>query len=537
MTGGLLRFADLASGLSAWQAEDERRRLQGSLKAFMGGAWQQIEPLSPFIDGFHIDAIADHLEAVERREIRTLVVNLPPRHLKSTLIGVFFPAWLWARRPSLKLMTGSYALPLATRDATKSRRIITSSWYTERFPAVKLHRDQKEKTRYENTAGGGRYCFSTGGTVTGEGADVLIWDDPHKAMDVSSPNALETAVEFWRSTLPSRLNDPVNATKLVVMQRLAPNDITGEILKANDPDVVHLRLPARYDPARPTVTRWFRDPRTEKGQLLWPERMNARAIRLMTKDMTPGTEQAQMDQDPTAGEGKLFPRKLWRVWTAAKMPVCELIVVSHDPAFEKTEDGSKFATIVWGVFKHQEEQAPRKFATAEPEWHMIPLDGWSDRLSYPEAKRRLIKTVDDWTLEGVPPDHVMIEAKAAGAPLLRELANAGIENLRAYNPGKLSKYQRAKLYSDIWVGGRVWVPGRKLADGTRSSEILAKHAEGIVAEMELFPSAGVPDDYVDCASQAAALLRNMGMIRIEDTDLEEESVYEERVANRESVYG
>ena len=490
-----------------------------------------ILPTTPLVWGWHLDCIIAHIEAVQRHEIATLVVNVPPRHAKSNIISVLAPGWLWANDPGVKLLTGSYAMPLATRDATRTRRLITSAKHTAMFPALALEKDQNEKTRYDLVGGGARYCFATGGGVTGEGGDIAIWDDPHKAADMYSQAAMDQAARFWSETLPTRLNDPLKSSKIVVMQRLGPTDMTGHILaeasEGDGGDVVHVVLPMRYDPKRHMQTAWFEDPRTEPGQLLWPERMSERAIRRVTKDMSPQAVAAQMDQAPVSQSGAIFPRERWRIWTEWRLPTCHTIMISHDPAVKEREENDIWACHIWGVFDDDEDGKPA----------FMLLGAWGEHMTYPVAKRKLMQTVEDWTIEGEPPDYVAIEDKAAGPMLLNELGLAGIKNLVAYNPGKRSKMERAQVQSDLHYTGRIWVPGKKLGDQTRSDMVLPSWAERVVAAMALFGAPGAPDDDVDAAVQAWHLLRDLRLVSLDtDQDDEDDGMVEHHPVPREPAY-
>jgi phage terminase large subunit-like protein len=523
------RIAELRSQ----QTGDHAEELSGSLRRFIGPAWSQLEPMNPLIWGWHIDAICDHLEAAALGQIRTLLINIPPRHLKSSLVGVMFPAWLWTRNRALKLLTGSYAMPLATRDATRTRRLILSTWYQRQWPQVQLEADQFAKMRYDLVGGGARYCFSTAGIVTGEGGDVIIYDDPHKPADMYSDAKIEAAVQFWTEVLPTRVNNPLTATKIIIMQRLGERDLSGYMLgKAKDradSNLVHLMLPAHYDPLRPCQTRWFRDPRKEQGELLWPELMSTGALYELTSEMSPPAIAAQLEQQPTEPGGAIINRKWWRVWSQWKRPKCHLIVLSIDTSMKEKEMNDPWACTIWGVWPHFEELEPidagdpglpaRDYSGANENWSVILIDAWEAWITYPQAKIRILQTIEDHTVEDVPPDFVVIEDKAAGPALLSEFEQAGVEGLVSWPPAGLAmpdKVARAKMVSDIPFHGRVWVLGRKLSDGTRSSLILPKALEKVVAQCARFPN-DEHDDLVDTATQVWWWLRADGYLAL-DTD-------------------
>jgi phage terminase large subunit-like protein len=460
----------------------------------------------------------------------------------SSLVGVIFPAWLWTRNRALKLLTGSYAMPLATRDATRTRRLILSSWYRRQWPQVELEADQFAKMRYDLVGGGARYCFSTAGIVTGEGGDVIIYDDPHKPADMYSDAKIEAAVQFWTEVLPTRVNNPLTATKIIIMQRLGERDLSGYILSKAadraDSNLVHLMLPAHFDPLRPCQTRWFRDPRKEQGELLWPELMSSRALYELTEVMSPPAIAAQLEQQPTEPGGAIINRKWWRVWSEWKRPKCHLIVLSIDTSMKEKEMNDPWACTVWGVWPNQELPQGQEIEGRE-NWSVILIDAWEAWITYPQAKIRILQTIEDHTVEDVPPDYVIVEDKAAGPALLSEFEHAGVDGLVSWPPAGLAmpdKVARAKMVSDIPFHGRVWVLGRKLADRTRSSLILPKELEKVVAQCAKFPN-DEHDDLVDTATQLWWWLRAEGYLALDtDSDDRQVTIPERAPEPREAPY-
>ena len=321
--------------------ECDALRYERSLLDFIGGFWRCIEPKG-FQSNWHIEAICDHLEAVVDWQIkRGLLINIPPRHMKSLAANVFFPAWVWAqnpnpdndigypfqirpdswRGPGVKFMHLSYASNLATRDGMKCRKIIASPKYQRLWGhRVRLQPDQNQKTRFDNLAGGHRLSTSEGGMITGEGGDIIIFDDPHnvRAIGGTSDVAREKTLRFWDESMPSRLNDQEHGVFVVIMQRVHERDLSGHIL-ATEMGWTHLCLPAVYEPKHPHPIRSsvvrkstgevWKDPRAE-GEALWPARFSLEALQRMAKDEALSTHMAagQYQQRPTAREGGLFKR-------------------------------------------------------------------------------------------------------------------------------------------------------------------------------------------------------------------------------------
>ena len=499
---------------------EEAAALAGDMAAFVRAAWPIVSPRVPLVWGWHIDCLIEHMQAVMRGDIRTLLINIPPGHFKTSSVGVMLHPWAWATQPQARFLTGSYGMVQATKAAASSRRIIESDWYAARWPEVVMRPDQNAKSRYENTLGGARYSFSTGGVVTGDHATVLLWDDPLKAADALSPTKRETAIEFLTETLPSRFEDPMNATMIIMGQRLHERDPSGyllaEQLEQKDPSFVPVILPAHYDPSRACRTRWFRDPRKETGELLWPERFNEAALRARTRHMTDRARSAQYEQDPTAGAGGIIKAKDWRIWPQ-RLPQFEQIMITFDPAMVDGDDTSYWACGVWGMFTPAScwDVAQGEPPADLPDTQAIMLiEAWRKRSGYYDAKRGLLATIDTWTVEGEPPNYIVIEEKAAGALLVEELTRAGMRGLCPYLPSK-SKTERAEIASSLWQFGLVWAPGKKLGDGRRSSLVVTEWAQPVLDECQAFPHADT-DDYLDISTMAALFARQSGQVTLED---------------------
>lgn len=327
-------------------------RFESSLIDFTEAFWSVIEPQA-FQRSWHIEAICDHLEAVANREIkRGLLMNIPPRHMKSLGANVFFPAWIWAqdpnpdndpkyrhqlrkgswRGPGVKFMHLSYEGRLATRDGGKCRRIIQSPTYQQLWARrYQMMTDQNQKTRFDNTAGGYRISTSENGVITGEGGDIIVFDDPHNVRKTvgDSDAARKNTLQFWDEAMSSRLNDQQNGVFVVIMQRVHENDLAGHILKTEF-GWTHLCLPAVYEanhpfPIQTTVKRKSSGPTPEQrqvwadprqvGEVLWPQRFPLPALQRIAKDENLSSHMAagQLQQRPTAREGGLFKREWFQI--------------------------------------------------------------------------------------------------------------------------------------------------------------------------------------------------------------------------------
>lgn len=292
-----------------------------SLADFTRLGWPNIDP-ADYITNWHIDAIAEHLEAVTRGQIRRLIINIPPRHMKSLMVSVAWPAWTWAQEragplcgPQVRFLSTSYAQTLSVRDNVKSRRLIESPWFQRRWGhRFKLTSDQNTKIRFDNNQGGYRLASSVDGGTTGDGGDIVTIDDPISAGDALSPKIRTSVNEWFDNTMSTRLNDPKTGAYVAIMQRLHEGDLVGHLLKRGD-EWVHLCLPARYEHDHPFV--WARDPRKEDGELLWPERMGETEVKSLEVALGSYGAAGQLQQRPAPREGGMFKRAWFEVVDAA----------------------------------------------------------------------------------------------------------------------------------------------------------------------------------------------------------------------------
>lgn len=309
-------------------AEAIRRRCS-TLLGFVRECWDIVEPGVPFVEGWAIEAVCDHLEAVTRGEIKRLLINIPPRMSKSTMVGVFWPAWEWGPQGMghLHYLVTSFSGPNMHRDTTKMRKLVESEWYQRLWGQDRSDRkgvrptDKWGEKLILNTAGGQREGRPFSKT-TGGGGDRLIVDDPHDTQSAESPVQRQATVTTFREGVSDRLRDPVNSAIVVVMQRLHEQDVSGSILKL-DLGYVHLNLPMEFERTRKEGGRsvegrcrtyvngdlFFADPRETDGELLFPERFPRATVEGYKKSKGSYAYAGQYQQRPTPREGGLFKRE------------------------------------------------------------------------------------------------------------------------------------------------------------------------------------------------------------------------------------
>lgn len=459
-------------------AELGRRSLSDFIRIF----WRTADP-SNYLHNWHIDAICEHLEAVSSGDIKRLIINIPPRHMKSLAVAVHWPAWDWITRPDRRWLFASYAQTLSIRDSIKCRRVIQSpkyqACYSDKFAITS---DQNTKLRFENDQGGYRLATSVDGALTGEGGDFIVVDDAHNANEAESDLVREGVLEWWDNAMSTRLNDPQTGAYVVIMQRVHHADLVGHILK-NEKGWEHLCLPAEYEHDHPTLSHTslgFVDPRKKDGELLWPARNDKASLEELKGKLGSYGAAGQLQQRPSPKGGGILKSMWWRKWPDGKpMPSAVHIIQSYDTAYSEKdhEQASYSARTTWGIFV--DEQTGRHC--------MMLLERWQDRVDYPVLRKKAQDDYGHWQ-----PDRVLIEKKASGQSLIQDLRRAGVP-VTTYNPDR-DKVARAYAVSAMLESGQIWCPDRKWA-------------EDVIDECAAFPT-GEHNDLVDTCTQAWLWLRN-----------------------------
>lgn len=284
--------------------------------------WPVLEPGRQLVTGWPIEAIADHLEAVTRGEIRKLLITVPPGSMKSLLTRAFWPTWSWIADPSLRYIGASYAEALAARDNRRAKMIVESELYQRLFPRVRLADDQAQKVNFANTETGSMMATSVRGRATGERGDVFVIDDPHNVLEAESDAIRGETLQWFREVVPSRVNDLDRSAFVTIMQRVHHEDVAAAAIEQG---YEHLLIPMHYDSSRARTTSiGWRDPRTQEGELMWPARFSAQAVADLVQTLGPYASAAQLEQRPTPREGGLF--KVDRIQQIPAVPEDEEIV-------------------------------------------------------------------------------------------------------------------------------------------------------------------------------------------------------------------
>tara|TARA_Y100000816_G_scaffold255185_1_gene207844 strand:- start:338 stop:1849 length:1512 start_codon:yes stop_codon:yes gene_type:complete len=443
-----------------------------------------------FIEGRHHKIMAESFERVVNGDLKRLIINMPPRHTKSEFASYLLPAWFLGQYPEKKIIQTAHTAELSVGFGRKVRNLVDSEDYKEIFPELGLRADSKAAGRWSTSKGGEYFAIGVGGAVTGKGADLLIIDDPHSEQEGQSADpAVFDKVYDWYTSGPRQRLQPGGAI-IIVMTRWHKRDLTGKIIKTSV--------------QREGMDEWelIEFPAImPSGNALWPEFWSLAELEALRSELPAPKWQAQYQQDPSSEESALVKREWWKKWEDERPPPCEFIIQSWDTAFLKTQRADYSACTTWGVFYHPDEQG-----VTQP--NIILLDAFKDRLEFPELKKCAFEFYNEFE-----PDACIVEAKAAGTPLIFELRAMGIP-VSEYTPSRGNdKISRVNAVSDLFASGIVWCPETRFA-------------EEVIEEFASFP-AGEHDDLVDSSTQALLRFRQGGFLRL-GSDEDEEPFYSRR---------
>ena len=422
--------------------------------------------------------MADAFERVANGELKRLIINMPPRHTKSEFASYLLPAWFLGKFPHKKVIQTSHTAELAVGFGRKVRNLVDSEVYNGIFPELNLQADSKAAGRWNTSKGGDYFAIGVGGAVTGKGADLLIIDDPHSEQEAAlaqvNPEIYDKTYEWYTSGPRQRLQ-PGGAI-VIVMTRWSQKDLTGQVLKSaaqrGGEEWKVIEFPAIMPSGGP----------------LWPEFWSLEELEALKEELPNSKWQAQYQQQPTSDASAIIKREWWQIWEHDSPPACDFIIQSWDTAFLKSERADYSACTTWGVFYQDDD-------TGERQANIILLNAFKKRMEFPELKQRAYEEWKEWE-----PDAMIVEAKAAGSPLIFELRQMGIP-VSEFTPSKGNdKIARLNAVADLFASGRVWVPNRNWA-------------EELVEEVAAFP-AGEHDDMVDSMTQALLRYRQGGFLRL-----------------------
>jgi predicted phage terminase large subunit-like protein len=465
-----------------------------SLSEFIRQAWPILEPGAPYVHGWHIDAICEHLEAVTRGEITRLIINIPPGCMKSLILNVFWPAWEWGPKhmPHLRGLGVSHNQDLAVRDSIKLRMLIQSDWYQERYPHVRLKYGRVSKKEFENSKNGFNKVMAIA-SMTGSRGDRVRIDDPLSVEDARSKIVLATREFLFKEAIPTRLISPKNSAIIIIMQRLHQMDTTGIALKLEQ-GYECLMLPMEFEIERRCKTNiGFVDPRTIDGELLFPERFPKEVVERDKKSLGAAGHASQNQQRPAPREGAIIQVAwLQNRYLLQRDPYGKPILNSFteiyqswDTAFKEGQENDYCVCTTWGL--------------RDNGFYLIHR--FKKKMLFPELEARAIELANYFN-----PNQILIEDAASGISLQQAMQKKTRLPIKAVRADK-DKIARLSAVSGYFEAQRVFLP---------QNESWVDEPDGYVEELTTFPAVA-HDDSVDSTSQflqEIALRRESSLRRI-----------------------
>lgn len=494
-----------------------RENCRRSLMAFVRTFWRVVEPRADFVEGWWLETLCLHLEAVTDGKIKRLLVNCPPGAMKSLMVNCFWPAWEWGPmgNPSLRYVSASYSSGLTERDNVRMSQIVLSPLYQELWPDVQA---TENKIKFSNNRTGWKLATSVGGIGTGERGDRVIIDDANNIQNVESEDIRYTTNRWLKEVMPTRLNDPVKSAIVCIQQRSHEDDATGILLSSEATDWDHLCVPMRYEPQRHCRTSiGWSDPRTIDGELMWPERFPAAEVTRLEGELGPYASAGQLQQLPSPRGGGIIKVEDWLLWPPEDdgsgegwrtqldekgTPVLDddgeprrqmifpdwlYVLVAVDTAYTERQENDWSACTVWGLWEDRAGNAKIMLAEA-----------WRARLELHALTRRVMETCRRRRA-----DMLLIEDKAAGHSVsqeVRRLMRDGEWSVRLWNPKRTDKISRLAACEPLFAGGLIYAPARRWA-------------RTVIDEVAAVPR-GKHDDLADTVSMALLYLRQVGMARL-----------------------
>jgi len=444
------------------------------LEEFFKKAWEVTEPGKPLMLGWHIGLICEHLEAVSRGQIKKLLVNIPPRSLKSTIISVDWPTWEWGPlgHPEYRYLFVSHEIGLSTELSLNRRLILESDWYRENWPRVVIATDQNEKRLIHNTRRGKMIATSQKGAITGKGGNRLVFDDFIDPEQAESDLERNSALSAWEKKFSSRLDDPANDAIVVVEQRTHPQDFTAKLIEEGG--FTRITIPSDNYTKEPMFFSFpsGRVVEIAPGASTFPERKPLDLIEAQRRRMGSRTHDAQERQNPQAAGGIIFKRENWRFYDNLEELIArgfDEMLQSWDLSFKGTSDSDFVVGQVWG----------RRAAD-----HFF-LDQFRDQVGVLGTMSAIEMMTSKWPRA----TRKLVEDKANG-PAVIELLRTKVPGLIAVNP-QGGKIVRARAAEPFQESGNLWLPSPRIAPWV----------EDFISRSAQFPNVD-RDDEIDAMTQA-----------------------------------
>lgn len=451
--------------------------LRQDLCTFLERSFYDLNPTTRFLHNWHLEVLAAELEACRLGKTKRLIINLPPRSLKSHCASIAFPAWLLGHDPSAQIICASYAQELANKLSSDCRSVVASPWYQDLFP-TRLSPQRQALQEFMTVQMGFRMATSVGGGLIGRGADFIIIDDPLKPDEALSETQRKAVNAWYDHTLYTRLNDKQNGCIILIMQRLHEDDLVGHVQELGPWKMVRFPAVAERDEEYVVQTSYGeRRFHRRAGEPLHGERESLETLGQLRETVGEYNFAGQYQQAPAPLGGGLVKMEWFRTCAPADWPPkFETTVQSWDTANKPTELADHSVCTTWGV-------KDKRFYL---------LNVLRKRLGYPELKRAVLEQAQMFG-----PATILIEDKASGTQLIQELISDGLHSIKRYEP-KMDKVMRMHSVTSTVENGFVFIPEKQ--------PWLAEYLH----ELTTFPKSKY-DDQADSTSQALEWLKQQYM--------------------------
>ncbi|HAC57402.1 MAG TPA: terminase [Rhodobiaceae bacterium] len=442
-----------------------RALMRQDLSSFIQRSIATVDPGADYLHNWHIDAIAHRLAQIATGEIKRLIITMPPRSLKSISASVAFPAWLLGRDPTSRIVAASYAEGLSDMLARSSMKIIQSAWYRDAFPQTSISNRIAARADFETTRGGGRFSTSIGGTLTGRGGNIVLIDDPHKPEEATSEVKRQAVIDWFRSSLLSRLDDPRSGSIVLIQQRVHEEDLAGFLLAGGG--WVHLNLPAIAEEKQRIPLGWRGEKVWKQNELLHAERLPRLFLKQRQVELGSYVFAAQYQQRPAPLEGGLVKWEWFTTYDRApERHPRDKIVQSWDTASKAAEANDWSVCTTWLM--------------REKEAWLLHVD--RKKLEFPALRARIVSHAAQYDA-----NTVLIEDAGSGVSLIQDLKRKHPFAVIPCTP-KNDKATRLLSVSHLIEDGSVSIPQE------------ASWLADFRYELSVFPN-GKNDDQVDSFSQ------------------------------------
>jgi predicted phage terminase large subunit-like protein len=458
--------------------EEYQAFLRKDFVAFVQRGFHELNPDTEYQHNWHIDVIAEALERCRTGRLRRLIINIPPRSLKSHMTSISLVAWLMGHNPASQIICASYAQDLADKLAADCRSLMTARWYQDLFRSTRLATRRQAVHDFVTTAKGFRLATSVGGVLTGRGADMIIIDDPLKPDEALSETQRNAVNNWYDHTLASRLNDKRTGCIILIMQRLHEDDLVGHVVSQGDWHVLRFPAIAEEDESHVVQTPYGqRIFKRQAGEALHAQREPLEVLASMREILGEYNFAGQYQQSPSPLGGGLVKAVWFKTYTATDMPSkFEMVFQSWDTANKPTELSDYSVCTTWGV----------------KEKHVYLLHVFRKRVGYPELKRAVREQA-----EAFSPQTILIEDKASGTQLIQELVSEGMHVIKKYEP-TMDKTMRMHSVTSTIDNGFAHLPDKAAWLGEYLHELTS------------FPK-GKYDDQADSTSQGLDWFKQHGM--------------------------